>query len=424
MKSKMENQYGSAKNKSGLALGRATMSGLALLAVPVIFVGCTGSGGSGGSGGTGMASNNTSTTIATVDGTNISRADLQAFTEAMSGEEALQQLIDYELLMKDLKSKSLEVSDAEVTAAIAKQRQSMGPDNVKRFDALLQSDAPQAEAFRRQAKRRLAIQKILTKDIKVNEADFKKWFDKNKDTRYPMHFSVGILLSSQKARADAMERQLTTKAKTFKNLVEEQKKLNDPLAKQSTEDSQGQAPMTINMVPKNMGDAIKATKPGDITKVVTLGNGQPGTPAAYAIVRVIDKKEASFEAMRDEAEMDYKLEQLARQDFKKTSPTGKFEDAVAQLRQSLGQQAMQMAMQTGQMAPPPTEADAINYMTRSSETKLLGDLRQGGKVQVADTTYQSVGDLYKPASIAPVSVAPSGGSAPAPSAPASGAKTP
>lgn len=388
------------KNKSQLAC--RALGGMALVALPVILSGCTGSGG-----GSGMASSNTSATVATVDGVNITRADLQAFSEAMSGDRALQQLIDYELLMKELKAKNLDVSDEEVKADLAKQRQTMGAEDGKRFDTLMQSGAPQADAFRRQSKQRLALAKLLTKDVKANEADVKKWFEKNKESRYPMRFNIGVLLTTQKVRAEAMARQLASKSKTFKDLVEEQKKLNDPFAKQSTEDSQ--QPMTLATVPQPMQVAIKNTKPGEISKVITLSSGQQ---SAYAIIRLIEKSESSFEALRAQAETDYKIEQVARQEFKKSAPPNmKFEDAIKQIRENLGQQAMQMAMQ-GQPVPPPTDADAVAALNRASESKLLTDLRQAGKVQVSDAVYQAVGDIYKPApaSIAPMSPA---GSAPA-----------
>ncbi len=383
------------KNKGQLAC--RAFGGLTLMALPVMLSGCTGNGG-----GSGMASGNTSATVATVDGTSITRADLQAFAEAMSGEQALQQLIDYELLMKDLKSKGLEVSDDEVKSALAKQRLTMSEEEGKRLDALMQSGAPQADAYRRQAKQRLALHKILTKDVKASEADVKKWFEKNKESRYPMHFNIGVLLTTQKLRADAMERQLSSKAKTFKELVEEQKKLKDSFAMRSTEDSK--QPMTMDSVPPAMQVAIKNTKPGEISKVLTLSSGQGTQPGAYAIIRMIEKSESSFEALRSQAEMDYKIEQVARAEFKKSAPPNMtYEAGIKQIRQNMGQQAMQQAMQTGQMTPPPTDADAVEALTRGSITKLLTDLRQSGKVQVSDAVYQPIGDMYKPA---PAAIAP------------------
>jgi hypothetical protein len=318
--------------------------------------------------------------------------------------------------MKELNNKGLEVSEAEVLAAVEKQRQALTPSDAEQFGKMLQSGGSQAEAIRRQAKRRLAIDKILTKDIKVNEADVKKWFDKNQATRYPLRANVGMLLSSQKARVDAMARQLTGKTKTFKQLVDEQKKANDPMAQSSIEES----PQTMTVtkdVPAPLRTAIENTKVGEISKVVTLTAGA-GRPPMYAILRVVEKKESSYEALKPQIEMDYKLEQVARQEFKKTAaPNMKFEDALKQVQQSLGQQAMQMAMQTGQMAPPPTEADAIAALTRQGESKLLDDLRKSGKVQISDAAYTAVNDLYKatPASIAPVPGAPASG-APAPGA--------
>ena len=391
-----------------LNLGR-TLAGMTLLTLPVVFAGCTGGGGSGMADSAG----NTSATIATVDGTNITRADLQAYAEAVNGHQLLPQLIDYELIVKELQNKGLDVSEAEVLAAVEKQRQNISPQEAEQFAKMLQQGGPQAEAIRRQAKRRLAIDKILTKDIKVNEADVKKWFEKNKASRYPMRANVGMLISSQKARADAMERQLASKTKTFKQLVAEQKKLQDVMGQSSSEESPQMMTVTSE-VPAAIRTAITNTKPGETSKVVTLTAG-PGQPPVYAIMRIVEKKESSYEALKPQVEIDYKLEQVARQEFKKTAtPNMKFEDALKQIRQNLGQQAMQMAMQSGQMAPPPTEADAIAALTREGERKLLDDLRKSGKVQISDATYSTLSDIYK---ATPASIAPAPG-APAPGAPA------
>lgn len=412
MKITMDNKNQSAR-RINLHLGR-TLGGMALLALPVVFAGCTGGGGSG------MASSagNTSEAIATVDGTNITRADLQAYAEAVNGHQLLPQLIDYELIMKELKNKGLEVSDAEVQAAVEKQRQSISPQDAEQFEKMMQQGGTQAEAIRRQVKRRLAIDKIITKDIKVNEADVKKWFDKNKATRYPLRANVGMLISSQKARADAMERQLSSKAKTFKQLVDEQKKLKDVMGQSSTEESPQMMTVTTE-VPPAIRSAIEKTKAGETSKVVTLTAG-PSQPPVYAILRVVEKKESSYDALKPQIEMDFKLEQVARQEFKKTAaPNMKFEDALKQIRQNLGQQQMQMAMQSGQMTPPPTDADAISALTRQGESKLLDDLRKSGKVQITDATYVTLNDIYKPAAASISPVTPPGGSTGAPATGAS-----
>lgn len=416
MKITMDNKTGRCPRQMNFYFGRAlgrNLSGMALLALPVFFAGCTGGGGDGMANSAG----NTSQAIATVDGATITRADLQAYAEAVNGHQLLPQLIDYELVMKELKNKGLDVSEAEVLAAIEKQRQSMGAQEAKQFGEMLQLAAPQAEAIRRQVKRRLAIDKIITKDIKVNEADVKKWFEKNKATRYPLRANVGMLISSQKARADAMERQLSGKTKTFKQLVDEQKKLKDVMGQSSTEESPQM--MTVSTdVPPPIRSAIEKTKAGETSKVVTLTAG-PGQPSVYAILRVVEKKDSSYEALKPQIEMDYKLEQVARQEFKKTAaPNMKFEDAIKQIRQNLGQQQMQMAMQSGQMTPPPTDADAISALTREGESKLLADLRKSGKVQISDATYAQLNDIYK---AAPPSISPEAPPGATTGAPATGA---
>lgn len=394
---------------------RYALSSATLVALSLTLAGCPAGGGAGGGGMASSTGNNTSATLATVDGTNISRADLQAYTEAMGGDTALVQLVDYELLMKELKAKGLDVSDAEIEAGIAKQRQTLDPQNAASIDRMMTLKGPQAEAFRRQVKRGLAVSKLLTKDIKVTDAELKAWFGKNKGKRYPTRVKFGILVSSQKARADVMARQLSSNAKTFKNLVDEQKKLNDAAAQTSLVETP--AAMNIEDLNPGLKAAIQKTKAGAVSTVVNLNAGTTGRGAVYGLVRVLEKTEPAFDAMRTEIETDYKLEQLARNELKSADPKTSFDNAVQQIRQALAQQAMQTAMQTRQQPPMPTEADAVAYLTRGAEQKLMSTLRESGKVEIKDPFYAPLANTFKKPE---ASIAPMGGAS-APGAPVPGA---
>jgi hypothetical protein len=370
---------------------------LALVALPVVLSGC---GNSGGSGMSSSGGNSGSAGIATVDGTPITRGDLQAYAEVKAGAQALSELIDYELVMNELKAKGLSVSDAEVDTRIALQQRDADPKSKEQFDKVMQLGGLHAEAIKRQARLTVALNKLLTKDVKATDAQVKAWFDKNKARLYPVRAKVGMLLSSQKARADAMARQLSSKAKTFKQLVDEQQKLNDPIGKGSMEESPS---MEVDEnLPPALRSAVLSTKPGEVSKVITIPGGQ-GRPTIYAIVRVVEKKEISYEADRAQIEQDYKLEQVARNEMKTSSPGMKFEDAIKQVKQSV----MQQAMMQGRMPGPMGDNEAVAYINRTTEQNLINKLRQNGKVQISDAFYVQMNDMYK-AAPAPGSITPGG----------------
>ena len=334
--------------------------------------------------------------VATVNGKNIERNALHSHLEATHGEEALRQLIDYELVMQELKTKGLEIGDAEVNAAVEQR----GREN-EMVAQLTGTPGPAQEALKRQVRYQLAIDKLLTADVKVDEAALKTWFDKNK-ARYdqPERVKLGFLLSSTKQRADLMVDQLKKKSKTFLQLVDEQKAANDPQAKNSMAEIPQFTP--ANDLPPELRTPVSKLKDGETSGVLTLGQG---AQKVFAIIRLVDRQEgkkADLTAMRPQVENDYKLEQVAKKLVAENPQNPPFEETIKRVEMTIMQQSQRK----------PSYHDILSFINQTGASQLTTRLREAAKVEVSDKAYAKVGEEFKPAPTAPAlsgEAAPSGG---------------
>jgi len=377
----------------GLWLTGALLTGI-IIAVPLS--GCGNSGGSAAG-----AAGNPSDTVATVGSQAIKRNELDTYLETVYGETALQQIIDYELVMQKLKASGLDVTDDEVNKAIDDQSK-QNPQ----VAAMMKAGGPRKDAMVRGTRNQLAIDKLLTKDIKVTDQQLQTWFNKNR-ARYdqPQRVKIGFLVTSTKVRADTMAQQLKSQSKTFKQLVDEQAKANDPVAGRSVEETE----IPMASLPPNMKSALAKLKPNEVTPVITIGSPPR---ALYLIAHLVanePSQKADFNQMKTRLEQDYKLEQVMMRSAGSAAGNPNFQP----------QQGLQQAA-----------GDLLS--------QLRTDAAKGKQVQVSDPNFEAVSKNFEAAANAPSGltapggagsatggVAPSGaapsGAAPSGAAPAAGA---
>jgi foldase protein PrsA len=379
-------------------------TGTFAIAASLMLSGCNNGGGAAGGGGGATTGGDT---VATVGDASVSREEIHTLLEANGGEQALRQLIDYNLVMQNLKTQGLEVTDAEVQAALDRQ----GEDNPLVKQALTKG-GPQAEALRRTTRYQLALDKILTKDVKVDAAAQQKWFTKNKaNYDKPAKVKIGVLFASTKARADVMAGQLKSKAKTFQELVEEQKKANDPIAASSTNDTTESsdpnipAPgyLSVDQLPEPMKSQALKLEPGTTSGVLQLKGGQP----AFVILRLIDRQApVQAKASDPQPTLDYKLEQVARGLVKENPQNPPFDKTIEQVRQAI----MQQGMQQGRFEQP-SYRDVLTYINQTGVQKLLTTLRTSSNVTINDAAYQNIAQEYKPVPTPTAATGAEGGAA-------------
>ena len=377
------------QRKLSLAWAGAAVASAALT---VTFAGC-GNGGATSSGGSGSSGGST---VATVGSDNISRDELHSTLEATAGEQALRQLIEYRLVQQQVKSKGMEVTDAEVEAVI-KERTKQNPS----LTEMIQAGGPRLEEVRRQIRNKIAMDKLITQEIKVNDADFKTWFSKNRHRfDVPARLKVGILLTSTKKRAEVMAEQLKNKSKTFLQLVEEQKKAQDPVAKNSTDEDKGYLSLAKELPPA-LRDPLSKLKSGEISSVLALGTGPN---PVYGVVRVVSREEAQkadIEQQRAYFERLYKLEQVAKRVVKQGFPPNTtFDQALKQAEMMASQQMAQ----SGRMERL-SYAELIDFVNQQAAQQqmqqLMTTVLATAKVEIKDPAYVRVAEAFKPAPAMP-----------------------
>ena len=407
----------------------AALSLSALLAASVV-AGCgnkaTGdatSGASGASGtntsGTGASATNFSGSdvVATVNGENITRGDLYPLMVASSGESLLTSLIGYQMLMQELKKSGLSVSEAEIDAFL----QSRGEQNAAQkaqIDELTKTGGGKLDAVRRQVRSQLAIEKLVTKDIKADPAAVKTWFDKNQNLyATPAKVKVGLLLAGTKVRADTMLAQLKAKSKTFQQLVDDQKNSTDPTGKQSTTETPEVPADTLNQsLGPVVGAAAQKLALGGSSPVLSLGQG------AFGIISILSKSgggKPDFNKLQATVETDYKLEQVARAQVSKNGNKQPFEQALKQVETAVQQQNSQQ----GNFAKP-SYHDLLGLMAQAKVQEMQTKMRETAKVEVTDPDLKKVGDEFKPVASSATAPGATTPGAPAAGAPAAGATAP
>lgn len=356
--------------------------------------------------------------VATVNGQDIDREEFHRFLEVASGERALPQLIDHQLVMQDLKKQNLTIDEADVKAGVdrlVEQRTKMPGPATDQFNLVYKSEAGRA-AIERNIRQDLAINAILIKDIKVDDAALKTWFDKN-HARYdtPAQAKIGLLLATTRARADLMAKQLAAKTKTFAQLVAEQKKANDPIASQGSIE-QSPTSLPLSDLGPMMGPLAQKLPVGGVSSVLSLGQK---TQPVFGIMRLVSRQEvkkADLTTMKSQIEMDYKLEQIARRVVKENPQNPPFEQTVIRTENALAQQMAQ----SGESAKP-TYRDVLGYILNGEKQKLLAQLHEKAQVKIPDAIFANVGKAYGPQAPSPGTMGMPGGPGSMPSGAPSGA---
>ena len=341
--------------------------------------------------------------VATVNGIGIDREELHQFLEATGGPQALNSLIEIQLVNQEAAKQGVAVTDANVEAAL-QERRSQNPAIAKQIDDLTKAGGPRAEAFKRQIRYQLTLDNLLTKNIKVEPAALQKWFTAQK-ARYgtEAQVKIGVLVASSKARADVMAQQLKAKTKTFAQLVGEQQKAKDPLADQNLIETPDFLP--VSRMPENMKGVVAKMKNGDTSPSMMI------TPGMFGMIRMVQKQEAktpTLDQIRFAAERDYKLEQVARQAVAKRLPKTTFDQALLAEQKTVADQNMQRGDFS---APPPTRSQLVQSLNSKSVQDLRDRSKKEAKVESSDATYKEVIDSYKPAVPIPAAGAPAGNAA-------------
>lgn len=340
--------------------------------------GATSSGGGGG-------------VLATVGTDSVTRDEFNSALEASHGPEVLAQLIDYHLLLQKADADGIQVTDADVDAALAAKPQ---------LAAALAAGGPQADSIKRSTRLELVAQKVIAADVKPTEADLAKFFAKYAPQWYDEGAAVlvGTLVSTTKTRADVMAEQLKSKTKTFAQLVDEQKKANDPVASMS--EVSNPQPQILSRFREPIRSQLTSLPENGNTSPfpINLGGGMRG----FAIMRVIKHipaKKADLAKLHSTVELDYKLAQVAMKIVGENKANPPFDQTIERTARAL-------AAQNG--SSEPGFRDVLMYIDQVAINRLVSNLHGAGEVKIEDMNYAMMSNMYASGGGAPAGAAPAG----------------
>lgn len=145
-------------------------------------------------------------TVASVNGQNITKGELDARLEAQNGRQTLQQMVQQDLVFQYAKQHSISVSDADINKQLSQIESRFPPGQ---FETILKQQGLTLDDAKNVVREQLIVKNAVDQSITVPEAEIKDYFTKNHasfDT--PKQVRARHILVKTKGEADSIEAQL------------------------------------------------------------------------------------------------------------------------------------------------------------------------------------------------------------------------
>ncbi|GGF84884.1 hypothetical protein GCM10010912_32640 [Paenibacillus albidus] len=219
------------------------------------------------------------TAVATVNGEDITQAQLYDKLVEAGGETTLQSLITETLVSQEAKKANVTVTDADINQELEDLRTQFGGEEA--FQAALAQSGMTVDDLKKQMPLQVELRKILEPQVKLTDEDIQKYYDENKATfNTPEQVRASHILVATKEEADAILKQLKDGA-DFAKLASE--KSTDTASKANGGDLNFFAKEA--MVPE-FSDAAFKMKVGETSSAAVKSE------FGYHIIKVTDRKEA------------------------------------------------------------------------------------------------------------------------------------
>ena len=235
--------------------------------------------------------------VAVIDGDIITRQEWMVEMEERYGKETLQNLVNESVMEKAAAKFKIKVSDKEIDLELALMRSAQD-----KFDTAMQNLSD--EQLRQKLRSQLILEKVLTKDVGIQEATIKKYYEENKSLyNIETSYRTNVIEVNLKKEADKALSQLND-GSDFSVLARE-------ISIDSASASLGGDIGFITEKQENVDPAIikaaKGLSEGEISKVVQLDNGH------YAIVQVqeiANGQSFTYDDVKEHIERELALEQI------------------------------------------------------------------------------------------------------------------
>ncbi|MNI10134.1 Foldase protein PrsA precursor [compost metagenome] len=247
----------------------------------------------------GQKSAGSSDVLAKVNDVAISKNQLYDTLVATGGQQALQKLIDKELISQEAKKANIQITDAEKEAELATVKKQFSTE--EEFAQALAYYGLTLESMKEDMTTQLQIQKILEPQVTITDDSIKQYYDANLDSlKTPAQVKASHILVATKEEADAILAELKNGA-DFAKIAQEK----------SLDTATKAAGGNLDFIPQGTKEepfdtAAFALTAGSLSDVVQTSEG-------FHIIKATERKEAAtptLEEKKEEIRKQLTLEQV------------------------------------------------------------------------------------------------------------------
>lgn len=238
---------------------------------------------------------NDSEEVASVAGKVITKEQWMASMESIYGKEVLLDIVNAEVMEAAAKKYKIKVKNDEVDLELALIRSTQDGVSLQTNDE---------DLVRKSIRSRLILEKVLAKDIVIEDEAIKAFYDNNKNLyNTATSYRTSVIYVSTEAEAEKVAKELEN-GSSFEGLARER---SDDPSSASLGGDIGYISEGNESVDKVLIDAIQKTKKGKWSNPITLADGR----FAVAMVKSISEgKSFSYSDVKDHIRRELALDQI------------------------------------------------------------------------------------------------------------------
>jgi len=238
---------------------------------------------------------NDSEEVASVAGEVITKEQWMASMESIYGKEVLLDMVNAEVMEAAAKEYKIKVSDKEVDLELALIRSTQDGTSLQSYDE---------EVVQKSIRSRLILEKVLAKDIVIEDEAIKAFYDNNKNLyNTATSYRTGVIYVNTEAEAKEVVKELEN-GSSFEGLARERSA--DPSSASLGGDI-GYVSEGNESIDKALVNAVQNTDKGKWSKSIALGDGR----FAVAIVKsIFEGQSFSYTDVKDHIRRELALDQL------------------------------------------------------------------------------------------------------------------
>ncbi|WP_391118870.1 peptidyl-prolyl cis-trans isomerase [Psychrobacillus sp. L3] len=237
--------------------------------------------------------------VASVGGEVITKEEWMASMEAMYGKEVLLDLVNAKVMEAAAKKNNIQVTDQEIELELALIRSTQeGTDtSLQTFDE---------ETMRQKVRSRLILEKVLAKDIVIEDDAIKAYYDNNKNLyNIPTSYRTSIIYATTEDEAKEVVKELDN-GSSFEGLARERSK---DASSASLGGDIGYVSADAQSVDTAIISALPNIEVGKWSDIIALKDGRF---AVAQVVNVFEGESFSYADVKDHIHRELALDQLSQ----------------------------------------------------------------------------------------------------------------